>query len=375
MGGLDGRIELNEYLRNSRRENRNTCIKITMKYIYCIIGGLLLCVHSMYAQVVPNKTKTEIVMTVDELQYLLEQIGRAELTNLRDKELDSMLSAVKYKQKEMPYTSAVTEESKFATKSPTIVVGTASNTAVARTATNTAIARTATNTAIARNTAIPRTASTTTSRVMPRTTVAPMAVSQTGSSTTAIAQQVAQLSKSVDQLRKQQQLLLAALAANTGVGIATKNARATTVTPTTASQTPIVVQNVTATGVPMQISAERRSELEQLLAAYGHKKAVLYFANNKSEPLTYDPTTIDEMVTMLKTHPELSILLEGYASEVGSVAYNNVLSMQRAVNVAQILKAKGISSERILTAFKGIDPQVTPAEARRVELRVVIHSY
>lgn len=346
-----------------------------MKYIYCIIGGLLLCVHSMYAQVVPNKTKTEIVMTVDELQYLLEQIGRAELTNLRDKELDSMLSAVKYKQKEMPYTSAVAEESKFATKSPTIVVGTASNTAVARTATNTAIARTATNTAIARNTAIPRTASTTTSRVMPRTTVAPMAVSQTGSSTTAIAQQVAQLSKSVDQLRKQQQLLLAALAANTGVGIATKNARATTVTPTTASQTPIVVQNVTATGVPMQISAERRSELEQLLAAYGHKKAVLYFANNKSEPLTYDPTTIDEMVTMLKTHPELSILLEGYASEVGSVAYNNVLSMQRAVNVAQILKDKGISSERILTAFKGIDPQVTPAEARRVELRVVIHSY
>ena len=346
-----------------------------MKYIYCIIGGLLLCVHSMYAQVAPNKTKTEIVMTVDELQYLLEQIGRAELTNLRDKELDSMLSAVKYKQKEMPYTSAVTEESKFATKSPTIVVGTASNTAVARTATNTAIARTATNTAIARNTAIPRTASTTTSRVMPRTTVAPMAVSQTGSSTTAIAQQVAQLSKSVDQLRKQQQLLLAALAANTGVGIATKNARATTVTPTTASQTPIVVQNVTATGVPMQISAERRSELEQLLAAYGHKKAVLYFANNKSEPLTYDPTTIDEMVTMLKTHPELSILLEGYASEVGSVAYNNVLSMQRAVNVAQILKAKGISSEHILTAFKGIDPQVTPAEARRVELRVVIHSY
>ena len=346
-----------------------------MKYIYCIIGGLLLCVHSMYAQVAPNKTKTEIVMTVDELQYLLEQIGRAELTNLRDKELDSMLSAVKYKQKEMPYTSAVAEESKFATKSPTVAVGTASNTAVARTATNTAAMRTATNTAIARNTAIPRTASTTTSRVMPHTTVVPMAVSQTGSSTTAIAQQVAQLSKSVDQLRKQQQLLLAALAANTGVGIATKNARATTVTPTTASQTPIVVQNVTATRVPMQISAERRSELEQLLAAYGHKKAVLYFANNKSEPLTYDPTTIDEMVTMLKTHPELSILLEGYASEVGSVAYNNVLSMQRAVNVAQILKAKGISSEHILTAFKGIDPQVTPAEARRVELRVVIHSY
>ena len=135
------------------------------------------------------------------------------------------------------------------------------------------------------------------------------------------------------------------------------------------------MQSVTATGVPIQISAEKRSELEQLLAAYGHKKALLYFANNKTIPLAYDPTIIDEMVTMLQAHPELSILLEGYASAVGSAAYNNVLSMERAVAVAQILNAKGISNERILTAFKGIDLQATPAQARRVELRVVIRSY
>ena len=149
----------------------------------------------------------------------------------------------------------------------------------------------------------------------------------------------------------------------------------TTATTATAGYAPIVVQSVTATGVPIQISAEKRSELEQLLAAYGHKKALLYFANNKTVPLAYDPTIIDEMVTMLQAHPELSILLEGYASAVGSTAYNNVLSMERAVAVAQILNAKGIGNERILTAFKGIDPQATPAQARRVELRVVIRSY
>jgi len=338
-----------------------------MKYIYQIIGGLLLCVQTINAQIAPTPKKTEIVMTVDELRYLLEQIGKAELTTLRDKQLDSMLSAVNYKTEQMSPTSVVINEYrlvKAAAVSPTVVVRTASSTIISRTASNTAIARTASPTVV-------RTA---TNTAIAQRSVVPAAVAQT-QNTAAIAQQLAQLSGTVEQLRKQQELLLAALAANTGVGIATKNARATTVTPTTASKTPIVVQNVTATGVPMQISAERRSELEQLLAAYGHKKAVLYFANNKSEPLTYDPTTIDEMVTMLKTHPELSILLEGYASEVGSVAYNNVLSMQRAVNVAQILKAKGISSEHILTAFKGIDPQVTPAEARRVELRVVIHSY
>ena len=220
----------------------------------------------------------------------------------------------------------------------------------------------------------------------------PAAVVQT-QITAAIAQQLAQLSGTVEQLRKQQQLLLATLAANTGM-VATKsniaptaaNAQATavgtqatvattTATTATAGYAPIVVQSVTATGVPIQISAEKRSELEQLLAAYGHKKALLYFANNKTIPLAYDPTIIDEMVTMLQAHSELSILLEGYASAVGSAAYNNVLSMERAVAVAQILNAKGIGNERILTAFKGVDPQATPAQARRVELRVVIRSY
>ncbi|WP_456062722.1 OmpA family protein [Capnocytophaga leadbetteri] len=351
-----------------------------MKYIYQIIGGLLLCAQTINAQIAPTPKKTEIVMTVDELRYLLEQIGKAELTTLRDKQLDSMLSAVNYKTEQMSPTSVVINEYrlvKAAAASPT-VVGTTSNTAIARTASNTTIARTA-------NPAVVRTA---TNTAITQRSVVPAAVVQT-QTTAAIAQQLAQLSGTVEQLRKQQQLLLATLVANTGMVAAKSNTaptaanaqatavgtQATVATTATAGYAPIVVQSVTATGVPIQISAEKRSELEQLLAAYGHKKALLYFANNKTIPLAYDPTIIDEMVTMLQAHPELSILLEGYASAVGSAAYNNVLSMERAVAVAQILNAKGISNERILTAFKGIDPQATPAQARRVELRVVIRSY
>lgn len=356
-----------------------------MKYIYQIIGGLLLCVQTINAQIAPTPKKTEIVMTVDELRYLLEQIGKAELTTLRDKQLDSMLSAVNYKTEQMSPTSVVINEYrlvKAAAVSPT-VVGTASSTIISRTASNTAIARTASPTMVVR---------TATNTAIAQRSVAPAAVVQT-QNTAAIAQQLAQLSGTVEQLRKQQQLLLAALAVNTGVVAAKSNTAptatnaqatavgtqatvaTTTATTATAGYAPIVVQSVTATGVPIQISAEKRSELEQLLAAYGHKKALLYFANNKTVPLAYDPTIIDEMVTMLQAHPELSILLEGYASAVGSAAYNNVLSMERAVAVAQILNAKGIGNERILTAFKGIDPQATPAQARRVELRVVIRSY
>ena len=364
-----------------------------MKYIYQIIGGLLLCVQTINAQIAPTPKKTEIVMTVDELRYLLEQIGKAELTTLRDKQLDSMLSAVNYKTEQMSPTSVVINEYrlvKAAAVSPT-VVGTTSSTIISRTASNTAIARTASNTTIAR-TANPAVVRTATNTAITQRSVVPAAVVQT-QTTAAIAQQLAQLSGTVEQLRKQQQLLLATLAANTGMVAAKSNiaptaanaqatavgtqatVATTTATTATAGYTPIVVQSVTATGVPIQISAEKRSELEQLLAAYGHKKALLYFANNKTVPLAYDPTIMDEMVTMLQAHPELSILLEGYASAVGSAAYNNVLSMERAVAVAQILNAKGIGNERILTAFKGIDPQATPAQARRVELRVVIRSY
>lgn len=364
-----------------------------MKYIYQIIGGLLLCVQTINAQIAPTPKKTEIVMTVDELRYLLEQIGKAELTTLRDKQLDSMLSAVNYKTEQMSPTSVVINEYrlvKAAAVSPT-VVGTTSSTIISRTASATAIARTASNTTIAR-TANPAVVRTATNTAITQRSVVPAAVVQT-QTTAAIAQQLVQLSGTVEQLRKQQQLLLAALAANTGVVAAKSNiaptaanAQATTVgtqatvatttaTTATAGYAPIVVQSVTATGVPIQISAEKRSELEQLLAAYGHKKAVLYFANNKTIPLAYDPTIVDEMVAMLQAHPELSILLEGYASAVGSASYNNVLSMERAVAVAQILNGKGISNERILTAFKGIDSQATPAQARRVELRVVIRSY
>ena len=364
-----------------------------MKYIYQIIGGLLLCVQTINAQIAPTPKKTEIVMTVDELRYLLEQIGKAELTTLRDKQLDSLLSAVNYKTEQMSPTSVVINEYrlvKAAAVSPT-VVGTTSSTIISRTASNTAIARTASNTTIAR-TANPAVVRTATNTAITQRSVVPAAVVQT-QTTAAIAQQLAQLSGTVEQLRKQQQLLLAALAANTGMVAAKSNiaptaanaqatavgtqatVATTTATTATAGYAPIVVQSVTATGVPIQISAEKRSELEQLLAAYGHKKALLYFANNKTIPLAYDPTIIDEMVTMLQAHPELSILLEGYASAVGSAAYNNVLSMERAVAVAQILNAKGISNERILTAFKGVDPQATPAQARRVELRVVIRSY
>lgn len=140
-------------------------------------------------------------------------------------------------------------------------------------------------------------------------------------------------------------------------------------------ETSVIVQNVKTTennrGNSV-ISEERRRTLEDLLAKYGNKKTPIYFANNAYQPLPHDTDAIDQIVTMLRNNPELSILLEGYASNVGSAEYNNQLSMKRSESVARLLQKQGISLQRILTAFRGIDNSVDKEKARRVDISVII---
>lgn len=140
-------------------------------------------------------------------------------------------------------------------------------------------------------------------------------------------------------------------------------------------ETSVIVQNVKTpenNGGNSVISEERRRTLEDLLAKYGNKKTPIYFANNAYVPLPHDTDAIDQIVTMLHNNPELSILLEGYASNVGSAEYNNQLSMKRSESVARLLQKQGISLQRILTAFRGIDDSVDKEKARRVDISVII---
>ena len=140
-------------------------------------------------------------------------------------------------------------------------------------------------------------------------------------------------------------------------------------------ETSVIVQNVKTTennGGNSVISEERRRTLEDLLAKYGNKKTPIYFANNAYVPLPHDTDAIDQIVTMLRNNPELSILLEGYASNVGTAEYNNQLSMKRSESVARLLQKQGISLQRILTAFRGIDDSVDKEKARRVDISVII---
>ena len=140
-------------------------------------------------------------------------------------------------------------------------------------------------------------------------------------------------------------------------------------------ETSVIVQNVKTPEHNVGnsvISEERGRTLEDLLAKYGNKKTPIYFANNAYVPLPHDTDAIDQIVTMLRNNPELSILLEGYASNMGTAAYNNQLSMKRSESVACLLQKQGIALQRILTAFRGIDDSVDKEKARRVDISVII---
>ncbi|QAR30204.1 hypothetical protein EQP59_01935 [Ornithobacterium rhinotracheale] len=120
------------------------------------------------------------------------------------------------------------------------------------------------------------------------------------------------------------------------------------------------------------ISPERRSALEELLAKYKNFKKQVYFANNSYAVSQEDIAYINEVAKVLKQNPELSVVLEGYASNVGSAAYNNQLSMRRAEAITKALVDRGVSRNRLYSAFFGIDKNVPAEKARRVDMTVVI---
>lgn len=121
-----------------------------------------------------------------------------------------------------------------------------------------------------------------------------------------------------------------------------------------------------------EITPERRSALESLLAKFKNFKRQVFFANNSYSVSQEDITYLNRVAKVLNNNPELSVVLVGYASPVGSPEYNKQLSMKRAEAIAQELVKKGISESRIIPAFHGEDHSTTEAKARRVDMTVVI---
>lgn len=84
---------------------------------------------------------------------------------------------------------------------------------------------------------------------------------------------------------------------------------------------------------------------------------------------------VDEIIKLMRQHPELKVSVEGHTDDTGTAERNRTLSLERANTVQGALLAAGISAGRMKTAGFGADRPLAPntsddgrARNRRVEL-------
>jgi len=75
----------------------------------------------------------------------------------------------------------------------------------------------------------------------------------------------------------------------------------------------------------------------------------IFFEFDSAELLSLAKKDIEENAKILEKHPEIKVILEGYASPEGTEKYNLKLSERRAKSVYEYLIKIGIKKERITT--------------------------
>ncbi|MFZ3194120.1 MAG: OmpA family protein [Moraxellaceae bacterium] len=101
----------------------------------------------------------------------------------------------------------------------------------------------------------------------------------------------------------------------------------------------------------------------------------VHFALDKHHLTAESKAVLDQIVTVLRQYPDISVTLYGYTDRRASIAYNIALSQRRATSVEQYLVSQGIDLSRIAREAKGKtqllnDPDVIRGHAlsRRVEV-------
>jgi OOP family OmpA-OmpF porin len=122
-------------------------------------------------------------------------------------------------------------------------------------------------------------------------------------------------------------------------------------------------QDVSASGLLAALNAE------------GHVALYINFDTNKADIKPDSRPIIDQVVTMLKGTPGLSLSVEGHTDATGTLEKNRALSEQRAKAVVGALVAAGIDSARLSAVGYGQERPLADnsteggrAKNRRVEL-------
>ena len=101
----------------------------------------------------------------------------------------------------------------------------------------------------------------------------------------------------------------------------------------------------------------------------------VHFDFNKAIIRPGDAAVLDEVASILKANPNVTVDVNGYCDAIGSVEYNLRLSERRADAVVDYLVNAGIPASRLIPHGYGktnfVAPNDTPegrAQNRRVEL-------
>lgn len=96
-------------------------------------------------------------------------------------------------------------------------------------------------------------------------------------------------------------------------------------------------------------------------------KQDIFFALNSARIQDGQKSKIDMLVEYMQKNPSVKVKVTGYADvDTGNPRINKTLSEKRAANVAEALKAKGVTADRIIVDAKGdtVQPYSTPKENR-----------
>ena len=126
-----------------------------------------------------------------------------------------------------------------------------------------------------------------------------------------------------------------------------------------------------------------KAEIDQrfgsTLAALPGKPATftLYFLEGRDELTPESKLELDKVFSELKRRPLPDIVVTGHSDTVGSLSFNDKLSLQRAERLREMLVELGIPAERIQATGRGKRELMVPTEDnvseprnRRVEISV-----
>lgn len=113
------------------------------------------------------------------------------------------------------------------------------------------------------------------------------------------------------------------------------------------------------------LKLEKQNSLSNTLKDFSYN---IYFENNSTQIPSSDYSKLLEIVNMAKQHPQVPIVLRGFASKAGKPQYNEKISFQRAANVKEWLLDNGLHVKDIVTMSHGVDKSVDASQARRVEI-------